>query len=30
MNVNPYVRDVVIGLIIISAVTISEFTGERE
>ena len=30
MNVNPYVRDVVIGFIIISAVTISQFTGERE
>jgi len=30
MNVNPYVRDVVIGLIIISAVTISQLTGERE
>jgi ribose/xylose/arabinose/galactoside ABC-type transport system permease subunit len=30
MNVNPYVRDVVIGLIIISAVTISQMTGERE
>ena len=30
MNVNPYVRDVVIGLIIISAVTVSQMTGERE
>ncbi len=30
MNVNPYVRDVVIGLIVISAVTISQFTGDRE
>jgi ribose transport system permease protein len=30
MNVNPYVRDVVIGLIIITAVTISQMTGERE
>ena len=29
MNVNPYVRDVVIGFIIISAVTISQLTGER-
>jgi ribose transport system permease protein len=30
MNVNPYVRDVVIGFIIISAVTVSQMTGERE
>ncbi len=30
MNVNPYVRDVVIGFIIIAAVTISQMTGERE
>jgi ribose/xylose/arabinose/galactoside ABC-type transport system permease subunit len=30
MNVNPYIRDVVIGLIIIAAVTISQYTGERE
>jgi ribose transport system permease protein len=30
MNVNPYVRDVVIGLIIITAVTISQYTSERE
>jgi ribose/xylose/arabinose/galactoside ABC-type transport system permease subunit len=31
MNVNPYVRDVVIGLVIIAAVTISQLTGrERE
>jgi simple sugar transport system permease protein len=30
MNVNPYVRDVVIGLVIIAAVTISQYTSERE
>jgi ribose transport system permease protein len=30
MNVNPYVRDVVIGLVIITAVTISQYTGARE
>jgi len=30
MNVNPYIRDVVIGSIIIAAVTISQYTGERE
>jgi len=30
MNVNPYVRNVVIGLIIITAVTISQYTSERE
>ena len=30
MNVNPYMRDVVIGLIIISAVIISQLTGDRE
>ena len=29
MNVNPYVRNVVIGLIIISAVTVGELTSER-
>ena len=29
MNVNPYVRDVVIGAIIIAAVTVSHLTGER-
>jgi ribose/xylose/arabinose/galactoside ABC-type transport system permease subunit len=29
MNVNPYVRDVVIGSIIIAAVTISHLSGER-
>jgi len=29
MNVNPYLRDVVIGLIIITAVTISRVTGRR-
>ena len=29
MNVNPYMRDVVIGLIIVAAVTISEVTGEQ-
>ncbi len=29
MNVNPYVRDVVIGSIIIAAVTISHLTSER-
>jgi len=29
MNVNPYMRDVVIGIIIIAAVTISNYTGER-
>jgi ribose transport system permease protein len=29
MNVNPYMRDVVIGFIIIIAVTISNYTGER-
>lgn len=29
MNVNPYVRDVVIGSIIIAAVTVSHLTGER-
>jgi ribose transport system permease protein len=30
MNINPYARDVVIGLIIIAAVTIGSLTGERE
>lgn len=30
MNVNPFLRDVVIGLIIIGAVTIGQLTGERE
>ncbi len=30
MNVNPYVRDVVIGAIIIGAVTISQYTGEGD
>jgi ribose transport system permease protein len=30
MNVNPYMRDVVIGLIIIAAVAISQWTSERE
>jgi len=30
MNVNPYMRDVVIGFIIIAAVTISTLSGERE
>jgi ribose transport system permease protein len=29
MNVNPYVRDVVIGLIIVGAVTVGELTGRR-
>ncbi|MGA2765483.1 MAG: ABC transporter permease [Spirochaetia bacterium] len=29
MNVNPYVRDVVIGLIIVAAVTVSELSGQR-
>jgi ribose transport system permease protein len=29
MNVNPYVRDVVIGLIIVGAVTVGEVTGRR-
>ncbi len=29
MNVNPYMRDVVIGFIIIIAVTVSNYTGER-
>jgi ribose/xylose/arabinose/galactoside ABC-type transport system permease subunit len=29
MNVNPYMRDVVIGLIIVGAVTISHLTSER-
>jgi ribose transport system permease protein len=29
MNVNPYMRDVVIGLIIVGAVTISQVTGEQ-
>jgi len=29
MNVNPYVRDLVIGLIIVGAVTVGEFTGRR-
>lgn len=29
MNVNPYMRDVVIGLIIVAAVTVSEVTGEQ-
>jgi len=29
MNVNPYLRDVVIGFIIIAAVSISHFTSER-
>ena len=30
MNVNPFMRDVVIGLIIVAAVTINQVTGERE
>jgi len=30
MNVNPYVRDIVIGLVIITAVTISQYTSARE
>ncbi len=30
MNINPFVRDVVIGLVIIVAVTVSQFTGDRE
>jgi len=30
MNVNPFLRDVVIGLIIIGAVTIGQITSERE
>jgi ribose transport system permease protein len=30
MNVNPYVRQVVLGLIIIVAVTVGQLTGERE
>jgi ribose/xylose/arabinose/galactoside ABC-type transport system permease subunit len=30
MNINPYVRQVVLGLIIIVAVTIGQLTGERE
>jgi ribose transport system permease protein len=30
MNINPYARDVVIGLIIIAAVTVGSLTGERE
>ncbi len=29
MNVNPYLRQVVLGVIIISAVTIGQFTGDR-
>ena len=29
MNVNPFMRDVVIGLIIVGAVTINQLTGER-
>ncbi len=29
MNVNPYMRQVVLGVIIIAAVTIGQFTGER-
>lgn len=29
MNVNPYLRQVVLGIIIISAVTIGQFTGDR-
>jgi ribose transport system permease protein len=29
MNVNPYVRDLVIGLIIVGAVTVGELTGRR-
>ncbi len=29
MNVNPYVRDVVIGLIIVAAVTVSELSGQQ-
>ena len=29
MNVNPYMRDVVIGLIIVIAVTINQVTGQR-
>jgi len=29
MNVNPYIRDVVIGLIIVGAVTVSELSGQR-
>ncbi len=28
MNVNPYIRDVVIGLIIVGAVTVSELSGQ--
>ena len=30
MNINPYVRQVVIGAIIIVAVSIGQLTGERE
>ena len=30
LNVNPYVRDIVIGLVIITAVTISQYTSARE
>jgi len=29
MNVNPYIRDVVIGLIIVAAVSVSELTGQQ-
>ena len=29
MSIDPYMRDVIIGLIIIIAVTISQFTSER-
>jgi ribose transport system permease protein len=30
MNVNPYVRDLVIGLIIVGAVTVSELSGQKK
>jgi len=30
MNVNPYIRDLVIGLIIVGAVTVSELSGQRK
>jgi len=30
MSVNPFLRDVVIGLITIAAVTIGQLTSERE
>jgi ribose transport system permease protein len=30
MTIDPYMRDVIIGLIIIIAVTIAQYTSERE